>query len=266
VLRRDSNNLGGRRQLLRRTRPAEERGPGFPCAGRAAGKGPAPGGTRPQGKSGWKGAYVPGPQAGGASQRVIVQTVPMKAGARGFRSMGGLTKAQLQYLERDGRTPEHQPELYTVRGNEQAIQGFAERAQGDPHQFHVVLSPENGHALDMTQYTRRFMEQVEKDTRSRLDWVAANHYDTKHPHTHILVRGRGMDGQEVGLKPHYMTRGMTYRAQDLATETLGTRQAQELVQQQARRREWEQELMRAHERLRVQERAQEKDLDHGLER
>jgi type IV secretory pathway VirD2 relaxase len=180
--------------------------------------------------------------------------------------MGGLTQAQLQYLERDGRTAEHQPELYTVRGNEQAIQGFAERSHGDPHQFHLMLCPENGQALDMTQYTRRFMEQVEKDTRSRLDWVAANHYDTKHPHTHILMRGRDLEGQELGLKPHYMTRGMTYRAQDIATETLGQRQAQELVQQQARRREWEQELMRAHARLRVHERAQEKELEHGLER
>jgi type IV secretory pathway VirD2 relaxase len=180
--------------------------------------------------------------------------------------MSGLTKAQLHYLERDGRMPEHQPELYTVRENEQAIQGFAERSKGDTHQFHVVLSPENGQSLDMTHYTRRFMAQVEKDTRTRLDWVAANHYDTKHPHTHILVRGRDLEGQELGFKPHYMTRGMTYRAQDLATETLGQRHAQELVQQQARRREWEQELMRAHERLRVHERAQERDLDHGLER
>ena len=30
MLRRDSNNLGGKRQLLRRVRPAEEHGPPFP--------------------------------------------------------------------------------------------------------------------------------------------------------------------------------------------------------------------------------------------
>jgi type IV secretory pathway VirD2 relaxase len=180
--------------------------------------------------------------------------------------MSGLAQAQMQYLERDGRTPEHQPELYTVRGHEQAMGGFAERSQGDPHQFHVVLSPENGQALDMTQYTRRFMEQVEKDTRARLDWVAATHYDTKHPHAHILIRGRDLDGQELGLKPHYMMRGMTYRAQDIATEMLGQRQTQALIQQQARRQAWEQELLRAHARLRVHERTQGKELEHGLER
>ena len=166
---------------------------------------------------------------------------------------------------RDARF-EHQPELYTAQGNEQAIQGFAERAKNDPHQFHIVLSPEHGYALDMTQFTRRFMDQMEKDTRSRLDWVAANHYDTRQPHTHIILRGRDLDGQELGLKPHYMMRGMTYRAQDIATETLGQRHAQDLVQQQARRQAWEQELLRAHERLRVHEWAHEKELDYGLAR
>src|SRR5262249_32679585 len=160
---------------------------------------------------------------------------------------------------------EHQPELYTVRGNEQAMEGFAERAKGDPHQFQVVLSPENGQALDLTQYTRRFMEQVEKDTRSRLDWVAANHYNTAHPHAHILLRGRDLDGQELGLKEHYMTRGMTYRAQDIATETLGHRQPQALAVQQAKRREWEQELHRVHTRgwgqVQGQEQGQKQELD-----
>ena len=33
------------------------------------------------------------------------------------------------------------------------------------------------------------MRQVERDLGTSLAWMAANHYDTKHPHTHIVVRG-----------------------------------------------------------------------------
>jgi type IV secretory pathway VirD2 relaxase len=58
-----------------------------------------------------------------------------------------------------------------------------------------------------------------------LDWVAANHYNTEHPHSHVIVRGQDLDGLEVGLKRDYICRGIPYRARDLATEQMDRQRA-----------------------------------------
>jgi hypothetical protein len=34
------------------------------------------------------------------------------------------------------------------------------------------------------------MDQAARDLGTRLDWVAVDHWNTEHPHIHILVRGR----------------------------------------------------------------------------
>ena len=42
---------------------------------------------------------------------------------------------------------------------------------------------------DLKPLTRRLMAQVEEDLGTKLDWVAVDHYNTGHPHTHVIVRG-----------------------------------------------------------------------------
>jgi type IV secretory pathway VirD2 relaxase len=37
------------------------------------------------------------------------------------------------------------------------------------------------------------MDQASRVLGTRLDWVAVDHWNTEHPHIHILVRGRGDD-------------------------------------------------------------------------
>jgi len=34
------------------------------------------------------------------------------------------------------------------------------------------------------------MSRMEEDLGTELDWVAVDHYNTGHPHTHIVVRAR----------------------------------------------------------------------------
>jgi type IV secretory pathway VirD2 relaxase len=220
---------------------------------------PRPQARRIRGKRGWRGVLVSGPRAGADSQRVIVKTTPMKAGSRRLRSYAGATRAHLRYLEREGKTVEHQPTLYTARGREQAIAEFASRTTGDPHQFRIVLSPEHGKSLDMEVFTRRFMAQMERDCGVGLDWVATTHYDTAHPHSHIVLRGRDTDGKELGLKPHYLERGMVYRAQDLATEMLGPRE-------HVREHERDLERTRGWERMVEREVTRKQEQEHALER
>ncbi|HEV3189557.1 MAG TPA: DUF3363 domain-containing protein, partial [Polyangiaceae bacterium] len=50
-----------------------------------------------------------------------------------------------------------------------------------------------------------------------------NHYDTEHPHAHLIVRGVDRDGRELRLDRAYISNGLRSRAQELATEELGPR-------------------------------------------
>lgn len=169
----------------------------------------------------WKGRFVLRPRAGASAQRVVVTTRYVKAGARGLRSMTASTAYELRYMDQ-GRDASA---LYQ-REPDAAVDktAFAAQTRQDPHQWRVVVSPERGKDVDLTSMTRRVMAQMELDTGYRLDWVAVNHYDTSHPHTHILVRGRDQAGHEVGVKRDYLLHGLRYRTQDIVTQDLGPRE------------------------------------------
>jgi hypothetical protein len=67
------------------------------------------------------------------------------------------------------------------------------------------------------------MQQMEKDIQTRLDWVAVDHWDTGHPHAHVVIRGKDQNGADLLVDREYLTRGMRMRASELATEWLGPR-------------------------------------------
>jgi type IV secretory pathway VirD2 relaxase len=62
---------------------------------------------------------------------------------------------------------------------------------------------------------------VESDLGTRLDWVAVDHYNTGHPHTHVMVRGITDDGKILNIAGDYIAHGIRYRASDLVTLELG---------------------------------------------
>jgi type IV secretory pathway VirD2 relaxase len=82
--------------------------------------------------------------------------------------------------------------------------------------------------LDLTDYVRRLMARVEKDLGRRVEWAAVNHHDTGHPHAHIVMRGVDRDGQELRLDRSYISSGLRWRAQELATVELGPRREFEI--------------------------------------
>ena len=55
----------------------------------------------------------------------------------------------------------------------------------------------------------------------RLDWVAVDHFNTGHPHTHLVIRGRDRDGRELVMARDYIAYGIRARAQALVTLELG---------------------------------------------
>ena len=135
-----------------------------------------------------------------------------------------IARAHLAYLgsvdgvERDGSPGQ----LY---GPDESFDTEAFRAPlpGEPRQFRFIVSPEDAHLLDLPEFTRQLMVQVEKDTGRRLDWAAVNHHNTDNPHVHIVVRGLDRDGDEVRIDGRYIAQEMRWRAQEIVTRELGRR-------------------------------------------
>src|SRR5712691_5004147 len=108
---------------------------------------------------------------------------------------------------------------------------FVQAAQQDRHQFRLVVSVPDHRLLDRTRYIELFMAQVERDLGRPLDWLAAHHADTQHPHTHIVVRGRDREGKDLYMERDYLAFGLRARASQLLTWLLGPlRQHQQFIQ------------------------------------
>src|SRR3546814_5524701 len=72
------------------------------------------------------------------------------------------------------------------------------------------------------------MTQMEADLGTRLDWVAVDHFNTAHPHTHIMLRGVDDTGQNLIIAREYISHGIRERAAALVTLDLGPRTDQEI--------------------------------------
>ncbi|TGT38283.1 hypothetical protein EN810_35760, partial [Mesorhizobium sp. M8A.F.Ca.ET.167.01.1.1] len=99
---------------------------------------------------------------------------------------------------------------------------FIERCRGDKHQFRFIVAPEDAAEMeDLRSFTRDLMRQMENDLGTRLDWIAVDHHNTGHPHTHILVRGVTEEGRVLNIAGDYIAHGIRHRAGELVTLELG---------------------------------------------
>lgn len=97
-------------------------------------------------------------------------------------------------------------------------------ARSDKRHFRIILAPEEGERLcDLTGYTREVMARAEAELGTRFSWVAVNHHDTGHAHTHIILRGRRANGQDLILPRDFIRHRLREIARDVATEWLGRR-------------------------------------------
>ncbi|RAN38174.1 hypothetical protein HY26_18330 [Hyphomonas sp. GM-8P] len=81
----------------------------------------------------------------------------------------------------------------------------------------------------MKASTRALMRQMERDLGTRLDWVAVDHHNTGHSHTHIIVRGKDAQGADLVIARDYLTRGLRARAEEGLTQQLGPRRDVEIA-------------------------------------
>jgi type IV secretory pathway VirD2 relaxase len=158
-------------------------------------------------------------------RRVVVKAriVRLKLSSRG-------ADAHVRYLQRDGTTRDgERGALYGAEIDQADGKAFIERGREDRHQFRFIVAAEDGDKLsDLRAFTRDLMRQMEKDLGTRLDWVAVDHFNTGHPHTHMVVRGRDDLGKDLVIAQDYITDGMRMRAQERATLELGPQSDREL--------------------------------------
>ena len=163
-------------------------------------------------------------------RRVVVKVHIARAGKSG----PGLYRAHISYLSRDGVDRNGEGgQLYDREREDVAPAKFLARSEDDRHQFRIIVSPEDGVALgDLKPAIREFMAQVEKDTGRRLDWVAVDHHNTGHPHTHIVIRGRDARMKDVVIAKDYLMHGLREAAEDIVTGRLGPRRDLEILRAQ----------------------------------
>ena len=160
--------------------------------------------------------------AGGLrARRAIVKTRLARLAGKGF----GAARAHLRYIQRGGVTREGEPgRLYSALEDAADGKAFLDRCEGDRHQFRFIVSAEDGAQYEnLKPLIRRLMRRMEEDLGTRLDWVAADHSDTAHPHTHIILRGKDELGQNLVIAPDYISRGMRERVAELVSLDLGPR-------------------------------------------
>ncbi|PTD27479.1 relaxase/mobilization nuclease RlxS [Sphingomonas fennica] len=160
------------------------------------------------------------------ARRAVVKTRLMRIGTKGMPA----ARAHLRYIQRDGVTREGAPgELYSAEHDTADGKAFLQRCDGDRHQFRFIVSAEDGSEYpDLKPFTRRLMAQMESDLGTRLDWVAVDHFNTAHPHTHIMLRGIDDTGQNLIIAREYIAHGIRERAAELVTLDLGPRTDQEI--------------------------------------
>jgi type IV secretory pathway VirD2 relaxase len=179
-------------------------------------------------RSGWSMDRISGMRV--RARRVMVKARVVKlAGAKA----GGAAAAHLRYLQRDGvtRDGEH-GRFYSTFSDDADGKAFLERGADDRHQFRFIVSPEDGAAFEtLRSFTRELMAKMEQDLGTTLDWVAVDHFDTGHPHTHLLLRGATEEGKLLNIAGDYIASGIRGRASEIMTRWLGPQSELEVREQ-----------------------------------
>jgi type IV secretory pathway VirD2 relaxase len=161
-----------------------------------------------------------------ADQVTRARRVVVKARVVVFKQAGRRSAPMhLRYIVRDGVGPDGEPgQAYNAERDTADVDAFEDRSREDRHQFRFIVAPEDAIELeDLRDFTRHLMGQMERDLGTKLEWVAADHWDTDNPHTHVVLRGKDQTGENLVIGREYISRGMRSRAGELATSWLGPR-------------------------------------------
>ena len=139
----------------------------------------------------------------------------------------GQWRAHGRYVARESATHDGDAKAVGFDGHGESID-IAERLErwqkaGDERLWKLIVSPEFGDRADLKGLTRDLLSRMERDLGTPLQWVAAVHYNTEHPHVHVALRGIGAEGRSLHLSRDYIRQGIRCAAEDLCTRQLGYR-------------------------------------------
>ena len=163
-------------------------------------------------------------------RRVVVKVSIKKISGGGLAAL----RKHVDYIQRDGtdergepaklygRNAEPEPDVDIENASSNPRPSFATQCQNDRHGFRIIISAEDGTMLqDLSSFTQDVVTQMEHDLGTRLEWVAADHYDTGQPHTHLLIRGVRDNGKDLVMSREYVSRTLRERAQHFVELELG---------------------------------------------
>ena len=204
-------------QVMRATRKAGHTGKDFGREGRRAGA------RFGRGRSAVLALSLRSP-----TRRVVIKARVVRHRGTKFRS-APLAK-HISYLKRDGVTCDGaDATMFDARSDQADERAFAASVESDRHHFRFIVSPEDAADMqDLRAFTRELMRDAERDLGTRLDWIAVDHWNTDNPHIHVLVRGRGDDGQDLVISRDYISRGFRERAAERVALELGPRSEHEI--------------------------------------
>ena len=127
------------------------------------------------------------------------------------------TAGYTAYMERDDK----HAILLTAEGQMLDKDAFIDRSRRDPHVFAIIVSPAGAKSMNLERYTQRFIEQLEDDLGTKLDYTFAIHRDTPHPHAHLLILGHDEHGRDLYISRPYISHSMRHRAMEIAGRQRG---------------------------------------------
>lgn len=149
-------------------------------------------------------------------------------------AFGGLSKlhSHLRYVERPEAQANVKGEksngdrLFDANGAIENGHAVVQTWKDDRHHFRIIISPNDGHELDMHKLVRDVMRDIEKGVGTKLDWMAAVHEkpDKAHAmnrHAHIILRGICDDGSDLVMKRDFIMHEIRRIASDFATDQIG---------------------------------------------
>jgi hypothetical protein len=102
------------------------------------------------------------------------------------------------------------------------------RQNMDKKNIRIFLSPQSD-KINLTGLAEQFIKKLEQQTGYTLYWQAANHYNTAHPHAHLLINGMDRNGREVDIPRDIVKTFMREYAKDICTSQIGNRTNAEIA-------------------------------------
>lgn len=122
--------------------------------------------------------------------------------------------ANLKYIQKEGKGLDGKKAiLYGSESVDEYIKNMNESS------WRIILSPDRND-VDLTTMTFEFINKLEELTGYKFHWQAANHYDRRHYHTHILINGIDKNNRKVQFLPKDM---VSYMMRQISREAV-TRQ------------------------------------------